>query len=228
MLNVVQDICQKIEALRHPVTLTQTSTSNLANMISWIRLPLLLTVGVAITAASSFSNLINVKSSVDEHNPDCIDTSHFQDTMLSLSSCLSGCVELHSAFVNVDNDEVRMNTETYNTTAAITTSSSRKSPGSMKAAALLLLFILAFATMEAHQLIIVMTMLLVSGGLSTDVVIGFFGAWLVIYLGMLKQTEQGEDGYDIEKDMYYDCSEEETQSSFGLTWNGKKFKWVDI
>jgi len=196
-------------------------------MISWIRLPLLL----AVTAATSFSNLVNVQqSNFKEGHSDCLDNELVKDTMLSLSSCLSGCVELHSAFVNVDNDEVHMNTETYNTTTTSASNTKNKlktSYSQMKVAALLLLFIWAFATMEAHQLILLMTMLLLSGGLSTDVVIGFFGAWLVNYLGMLNQTEQGEEGYDIEKDMYYDCSEEETPS-FGLTWKEGKLKWIEI
>ena len=193
---------------------------------------LLLAVGVAITTASSFSNIVNVKSSVDGNNRDCIETSQsFQDTMLSLSSCLSGCVELHSAFVNVDNDEVRMNTETYNTTTTSASNTKNKlktSYSQMNVIALLFLFILAFATMEVHQLILLMTMLLVSGGLSTDVVIGFFGAWFVNYLGMLNQTEQGEEGYDIEKDMHYDYSEEEDTQSYGLTWKEGKLKWIEI
>ena len=184
----IKDICQKM---------------NLC-----ILLPLML---AGVTTATSFS-------STDEHNPNCIEASHY-DAMLSLSSCLNGCVQIHSVFVDVDNDDVNMIKENITTTASSTTKNKLKTSYSqMKAAALLLLFILAFATMEAHQLILLMTMLIVSGGLSTDVVIGFFGAWLVIYLGVLKETEQGEDGYDIEKDMYYDCSEEETQSSFGLTW----------
>ena len=121
-----------------------------------------------------------------------------------------------------------MNTETYNTTATSTTKNNLKTSYSrMKVAALLLLFILAFATMEAHQLFLLMTMLLVSGGISTDVVTGFFGAWLVNYIGMLNQTKQGEEGYDIEKDMYYDCSEEETPT-YSIAWNGgRNFKWIE-
>jgi len=145
--------------------------------------------------------------------------------MLSLSSCLSGCVELHSAFVNVDNDEVHTNTEAYNTTTISTTKNKPKTYyPQMKLVALLLLFNLAFATMEAHQLILLMTMLLLSGGLSTDVVTGFFGAWFVNYLGVLNQTEQREEGYDIEKD----SSEEEDTQSYGLTWKEGRLKWIEI
>ena len=76
-------------------------------------------------------------------------------------------------------------------------------------------------------MLLLMTLLLVSGGLSTDVVTGFFGAWLVNYLGMLNQTKQGEEGYDIEKDMYYDYSDEEDTQSYGIAWNGKNFKWIE-
>ena len=197
-------------------------------MNALIRIPLLLAVGVVVSSATSFSNLVHVQSSSNTH-PDCIDTSPFQDTMLSLSSCLSGCVELHSAFVNVvDNDGVHTNTKAYNTTTISTTKNKPKTSYSrMKVAALLLLFILAFATMKVHQLLLLMTMLLVSGpGLSTDVFVSFFGAWIVnYYLGVTNQTEQ-EEGYDIEEDMYYDC--EEKKESFGLTWKEGKLRWIEI
>ena len=216
--------------LRHlPPILDDINLPSLIIMkrFSWIRLTLLLAVGVVVSSATSFSNLVHVKSSVDKHNTDCFETAHFQDAILSRGSCLRGCAELHSTFVDVDNDDLYMNTETYNTTATITTKSKLKTSSSqMIVVALLLLFILAFATMEAHQLLLLMTMLLVSGGISFDVVVSFFGAWLVNYLGVLNQTEL-EDGHDIEKDMYYDCSEEEETPTYSIAWNGKRFKWIE-
>jgi len=198
----IKDICQKMNL--------------------FILLPLML---AGVTAATSFSNLINVQqSNFKEGHSDCLGDEQAKDTMLSLSSCLNGCVELHSAFVNVDNDEVDMNTDAYNTTLSTHHNTSKNFSHLVT---LLLLWALAFATMEAYQLLLLMMMLLVSGGLSTDVVVSFFGAWLVnYYLGVSNQTEQGEEGYDIEKDMYYDCEEE--KESFGLTWKEGKLKWIEI